>query len=510
MSDWSAGYMADINYTFGYYPELNPLRSRLAFAHAGIVAPSVATACELGFGQGVSINVHAAASGVEWHGTDFNPAQAAFAQELARAADAHARLSDDAFADYLRRPDLPDFDFIGVHGIYSWISAENRAAIVDFVRRKLKVGGVLYLSYNTLPGWAGFAPMRHLLAEHAAVLGAAGAGIVDRVDGALAFAEQLLELKPAAARVYPQLAERLKKVKTQNRNYVAHEYFNRDWQPMFFSEVAAALGAAKLGFACSANFADHVEALNLTEPQQVFLRDIPDAVLRQTVRDFMVNQQFRRDYWVKGERRLNPAERNEILQGLRFCLMTPRAEVPMKITGALGEASLAPDVYAPLLDALADHKPRTLGQLSRGLQGKVGASQLLQAVIVLQAGGHLALAQDEAASDRARKHAGQLNRHLIGKARGGGDVVYLASPVTGGGVPVGRFQQLFLLARGQGVKQPAEWAAATWQLLAGQGQKIVKEGKPLETPQENLDELNRQARVFADRQLPVLQALQVA
>jgi len=44
---------------------------------------------------------------------------------------------------------LPDFDYIGLHGIWSWISDENRQVIVDFIRKKLKVGGVLYISYNT-------------------------------------------------------------------------------------------------------------------------------------------------------------------------------------------------------------------------------------------------------------------------------------------------------------------------------------------------------------------------
>jgi hypothetical protein len=31
MSDWTARYVADIGYTFGYYSELNPLRAKLAF-----------------------------------------------------------------------------------------------------------------------------------------------------------------------------------------------------------------------------------------------------------------------------------------------------------------------------------------------------------------------------------------------------------------------------------------------------------------------------------------------
>ena len=86
---------------------------------------------------------------------------------------------------------------------------------------------------------------------------------------------------------------------------------------------------------------------------------------------------------------------------------------------------------------------------------------------------------------------------------------YLASPVTGGGITVNRFQQLFLLALGQGKKLPAEWAQFTWQQLASQGQKIVKEGKTLETTEENLAELNLQATAFATKQLPIMKALQV-
>ena len=165
MSDWTAGYVADIGYTFGYYTELNPLRLRLAFLNAGLAVSDSGAACELGFGQGMSANLHAAASVTQWHGTDFNPSQAGFAQELASVSGAVAQLHDDAFADFCARPGLPDFDYIGLHGIWSWISDANRAVIVDFVRRKLKVGGVLYISYNTLPGWATFAPMRHLLTQ---------------------------------------------------------------------------------------------------------------------------------------------------------------------------------------------------------------------------------------------------------------------------------------------------------------------------------------------------------
>ncbi len=192
MSDWTSGYVADIGYTYGYYGELNPNRIGLAFANAGLVAPDVATACELGFGQGLSANFHAAGSKAIWYGTDFNPSQASFAQELAKTSGAASHLFDDTFLDFAHRTDLPDFDFIGLHGIWSWISDENRGVIVDFVRRKLKVGGVLYISYNTLPGWAAFAPMRNLMTEHAEIIGSEGRGIVSRINDAIEFADKLL------------------------------------------------------------------------------------------------------------------------------------------------------------------------------------------------------------------------------------------------------------------------------------------------------------------------------
>jgi predicted O-methyltransferase YrrM len=86
MADWSAGYVADIDYTHGYYEELNPLRIKMAFLNAGLASPEVGVACELGFGQGISTNMHAAASITRWYGTDFNPSQAGFAREMALQA----------------------------------------------------------------------------------------------------------------------------------------------------------------------------------------------------------------------------------------------------------------------------------------------------------------------------------------------------------------------------------------------------------------------------------------
>lgn len=353
-------------------------------------------------------------------------------------------------------------------------------------------------------------PMRDLLTEHSEVMGAPGQGIVSRIDGALEFADKLFATNPTYAKANPLVLERLKGIKAHNRNYVAHEYFNRDWLPIPFSKMAQWLEPAKIGYACSAHYHDHIDAINLTAEQQALLKEIPDAMFRETVRDFMVNQQFRRDYWVKGARKLNPLEQLEALRAQKLILVQPRADVSLKITGAIGEATMQEAVYNPILDFLADHKPRTLGQIEQAVKDKgVAFAQVTQAAMVLTGAGHLAAVQDEALIAKAKKHTDKLNAHLIDKARGSSDITYLASPVTGGGITVNRFQQLFLLAISQGKQHPDEWAAFVWQILAAQGQKILKEGKTLETAQENFAELTVQATAFAEKQLPILKALQI-
>lgn len=510
MSDWTAGYVADIGYTYGYYGELNPLNMRLAFLNAGLAIPEIATACELGFGQGLSANIHAAGAQIRWYGTDFNPAQANFAQELARAANSGALLMDASFEEFSQLDELPGFDFIGLHGIWSWINDANRGVIVDFIRRKLNVGGVVYISYNTYPGWVTFAPVRHLLTQHAETIGAEGRGIVSRINDALEFADKLLGLDPLYARANPQIAERLKRIMGQNRQYLAHEYFNRDWHPMHFATMAECLEQAKLQYACSASYLDHIDAMNLSPEQQQLLQEITDPTFRESVRDFMVNQQFRRDYWVKGARRLNSWERSEQVSELKVVLLSSRDSIKLKVNGARGEASLNENVYVPLLDLLVDHKPRSLGQILENLKEHgIALNQIVQAAVALSGMGHLGMVSDEGAISKSRKQCERLNNHLLNKARGSGDISFLASPVTGGGVAVDRFQQLFLLAHQGGKRKVEEMAEFAWQTLSAQNQKLVKEGKTLETDEENLAELIERCRDFVAKNLPILKALLV-
>jgi len=510
MSDWTGGYVADIAYTHGYYPELNPLRLKLAFLNAGYAFPETGTACELGFGQGISANVHAAASITRWYGTDFNPTQAGFAQQLAAASGADAQLFDQAFDEFCNRPDLPDFDFIGLHGIWSWVSDANRQIMVDFIRRKLKVGGVVYISYNTQPGWAAMVPMRDLLAEHAAVMHAPGTGIVPGIDAALAFADRLKDSGALYFSNNPLVAQRLQNLKQHNRNYLAHEYFNRDWNPMAFSRMNAWLEEAKLSFACSAHHIDHVAVLNLTPEQQQLLADIPDRNFRETVRDFMVNRQFRKDYWVRGLRPLTMVERAEILRSQRFMLATSIDRVTMTVPGARGDATLHELVYGPILQQLAD-QPRSLAQLTAALEGSgIDSNSLIQAITILVGKQAVYPVQDDDLVEKALPVTTRLNRRLCEQARYSEEIAVLASPLTGGGINVNRVEKLIMLARANGLANAEGTARFVIHILKLSGHRILlKDGKVPETPEIELDEAVRIVQAFDDQTAPILKNLSI-
>jgi hypothetical protein len=488
MTDRSAGYVTDVGYTFGYQAALNPLAARLAFLRAGLEPPRVQTACELGFGQGVSIAVHAAASGIRWWGNDLIPEHVRFAQSLDSTSGAGSTLVEATFEEFAQRTaGLPRFDFIGLHGVLSWVSAVNRARIAGFLRDRLAPGGVVYTGYNALPGWADMVPLRRLMAEHAALTGPGGT--VERIDAAVAFTARLLDTHPLAVRAAPRVAGRFERLRQADRRYLAHEYFNRDWEPLYFTEVAELLGTAGLSHACPAQLRDHLDALNLTDGQRRLLGEIADPGFRETVRDFLTNAQLRRDYWVRDPRPLRAEALREAWRDTRVVLAAPRGDVAERVTGPLGEQRLADPAHLAVLDVLGNYRPQAIGevQATTGIEVEV----LADAVFQLAAFGYVSIAQDDATIARCKPRTERLNARLVALAATSDDIAVLASPVTGGGIAVERTEKLILSAIATGARTPEEWAGYTRPQIASAGAT-----DPVE-----------QARRFADTRLPVLRAL---
>jgi len=510
MTDWTAGYVTDIPYTYGVYRELFPALQSFAALAAGFAAPDAnapLTYCELGCGQGYSANILAAGHPhIQVHATDFNPAHILGARNLAASAGmGNAHFYDSSFADFAADETLPDFDIIAVHGVYSWISAENRRHIVDFIRQRLKVGGLVYISYNALPGYAPVMPLRRLL------VGRAGAGsgpTVARIEQALAYAKQLTDADAAYFRPGAGIPEALKRIQDGNRDYVAHEYFNRDWTAFYHADVAADLAEAKLSYVGPADLLTAVDAINLTGDQRSLLASAGTATERETLRDYIVNQVFRRDVFIKGAVPLNQLEARERWLKSRFLLTHGRGDVPKTVKGVLGEAELHADVYDPLLDRLAEG-PRTLEQLAADPQvAALGWERIQQALTILIGGGQVQPALDAAGDGARLASTNAFNRAVIERARTSDHWRFLASPIFGGAVFLGRPSQLFLLARQDNVEDPPAFIC---DMLMNQGAALNRDdGTRFETREENLAELRSLYEIFNSKQVPLLQSIGVA
>ena len=507
---WADGYVSQINYTYGYYKELNPNFISLVFLQNGLKPPKIHTACELGFGQGLSINIHAAVNDTQWIGADFNPEQVLFAQNLNNLPENKLQLSDASFEQICNDNRIPELDFIALHGVWSWISDENRHHIINFINNKLKVGGVVYVSYNTMPGWASFAPVRNLLKNYLEVSSSYQSSIStnEKILNSIKFIEPLIQNSKFVSTT-SSVKEQYIQMQQKSINYLAHEYFNSDWQPMYFSDVAKLLSTAKLSYACSADYLDNVDNINLTQDQQMLLADISDTNFYQSTRDFLVNKKFRKDYWVKGKSKISLFEQKNEMRNEKFVLNVAMNEITLSVNSDRGLVKLNKEFYERILKFFSDYKPHTLSELEAFLNRGNIIDEIVQAILILVSKGALTAASKDVTEVQING-ANALNRKIIDNSRHNNDLNFLASPITQGGVYVSKFHQLFLIALAEGKKTPNELAEFVWGLLSEQGHSIIKNNEKLILPEENIKELESKAEYFNKHILPLLNSLNIS
>jgi hypothetical protein len=183
-------------------------------------------------------------------------------------------------------------------------------------------------------------------------------------------------------------------------------------------------------------------------------------------------------------------------QELRVALSTSRTEVPLKVKGSLGEATLRQEAYEPVLDALA-RGPRTVRQLLADQHvSALGFASLSECLTVLIGAGHLQPCLNQNGDEDRSACTRAFNNAVLHRAVLSDDLAALASPVTGGGVPVDRISQLFILAHRQ---KQADAAQYVWSVLEGQGQRLIRDGKTLETREDNVSELRDKFAIFSKR-----------
>src|SRR5262249_5651101 len=245
-----SGYVVDTAYVHDFCRVQTPPMLALAALAGGVAAPYGAGEpfCygDLGCGQGYTANLVAAANPkARVLGFDFNPSHIANARAVEGAPGrANVEFREASFAELPEDSGLPDFDVLCMHGVYSWVSAENRGALIALMRKRLKPGGLLYISYDCMPGWAGIAPLRRILVQGFAPRAGLSSG--EAVEQALAYADALAKSQAGFHRMFPFVAAQMERLKKMPRAYLAHELLTRDWEAFSFADLAGELAEAKL------------------------------------------------------------------------------------------------------------------------------------------------------------------------------------------------------------------------------------------------------------------------
>jgi SAM-dependent methyltransferase len=403
------GYAADIPYLRDFKPMLAPAWLDHVALVAGIQPPARQYGfawCDLGCGQGVTAAILAAThpTGV-FHGIDAMPAHIDHARRLTAAATIpNLQLHEVDFAAATGL-ELPQFDYIVAHGVYTWIGPEAQDAVRRFIDRRLKPGGLVYLSYNAMPGWARDLPFQGLLREFGPTFPADNFGRLAAATELACILANAGVSSLAASFIVKELHERPEDYPPA---YLVHEFMPPAWQPLYVTEVRRDMATIGLEPVGSATLSENFDWMVHDEAARQTLGAITNPDARELVRDYYLDQRFRRDVFARGNRQLGSDERAGRLHSSAFALARPIPAIRHTMTAPAGSLVYDSPAARAVIAALA--------------AGQRGGAGDLKTLLTLCAAGDIMPAEPERAS------VADLNRVLCGRVDGPEEIRWLALP----------------------------------------------------------------------------------
>ena len=400
---------ADIPYLRDFKPMLAPAWLDHVALVAGIEPPARRNGfawCDLGCGQGVTAAILAAThpAGV-FHGIDAMPVHIDHARRLAAAAAIpNLQLHGVDFAAAIDL-ELPQFDYIVAHGVYTWIGPEAQCALRRFIDRRLKSGGLVYLSYNAMPGWARDLPYQGLLREFGRTLPGDNSG---RVAAAAELARALAGAgvaSLAASFIVKELQERPEEYAPA---YLVHEFMPAAWQPLYVTEVRRDMATIGLQPVGSATLSENFDWMVLDEAARQTLGALTDPDARELVRDYYLDQRFRCDVFARGNRQLGYGERARRVLSSTFVLARPVPAIRYTMTTPTG--------------SFAYDSPAARAIVAELNAGRAAITEDLETLLTLCAAGDIMPAEPGHAS------VADLNRTLCRRVDGPEEIRWLALP----------------------------------------------------------------------------------
>ena len=191
---------------------------------------------------------------------------------------------------------LGTYDYIITHGFYSWVDEETKDNFLRLCKEHLAENGILYMSYNTYPGW-------HKMDSVRALLEFANKDIDtlnhrEKVRHGKTVASKLGALMLEYDTVKNQQASFLQSLRQTLQKqdcYVGHDHLEPVNTPVYFHQCMAHMAEHGFTYLCDCD-------LNLSFPDvydetlRTRLQDLAphDSLAREQYIDFMLNTAFRK------------------------------------------------------------------------------------------------------------------------------------------------------------------------------------------------------------------------
>jgi SAM-dependent methyltransferase len=473
------GYTTDTPYTWGYYGELSPIFLNYVCAlngHYPVPIEKEFSYCELGCGFGVTTNGLAQLFPQgQFTGIDFNEKHIDAAHELAE--ESGISNVDFKALDFneLAAANLPQYVFIVLHGVYSWVDPETRDNIRKFLRANLKEDGVAYVSYDCLPGWAALAPLRDVVLTHTAAM---TTDDTMKAQAGLDYLDFMASNNAAFFTDNPPAKEFLAEIKTKDIRYVAHEMFVAFSKPYYFHQVATEFRSAGLSYSGSALL--HLNFIDLAVPAE--FREI---LLKATSRnefesrgDFIRNQRFRQDVFKNSRKTMDEEEQLEALSKIVFGTICTAVEFQTSAVFGDVELNYGGDLFANLIELLSG-TPKSAAELAEMDEFKAYPLDLIiDGIKFLSAGKQLVpMAADAKARSDQDTEADRyilpnaFNIQLLKRWLLKQDAVVMMAPRAGIGIEVSMADALFALCLVEANREEVpNWV---FQRLLESGQQMV-------------------------------------
>jgi ubiquinone/menaquinone biosynthesis C-methylase UbiE len=353
------GYILDEPYISRFYDLQTPARMSYSIQAAGFEHDTASRPfryCELGCGNGVTIIMLAALHPEsQFLGIDINPDHIDTATAMAREAGLTNIEFLRADFDESSAANPEPFDYITVHGVYSWVDATVRASMFGFIERFLKSSGIVYISYNANPGWAAKEPIWRLLNRFSRTV---PGNSVEKMRESLKFVEQLASSDAPYFEENPPAREHLEYLKSEAIHYIAHEFCNDHFKPVYCSDAFADAGQYGLKFVAQSESQFNLPFERVNEAYRGYIESLPDRLEQEIWSSLLRNDFFRTDLYTK----ILPPQRtieDSPLWDRVFMLIHPAEDVPAELSCGSRQLDKADPLVAALM-AVAGTTPMPL------------------------------------------------------------------------------------------------------------------------------------------------------